>query len=200
MAAAAQSTQDDQTVARCLEGIKVDAQRCGRIVKNVLHFARQEPTEKTWHSLNDVVNDAVRRTQGYATDRGARIITTLAEDVGLVLMNSFAIEQALTNLLRNSIESPQQITIQVTTIACDEYYEVIISDDGPGIPPDVQMHIFDPFFTMRRTRGGMGLGLSLVHGTINDHQGRIRVDSGANQGTTFTIALPPTLATGEALW
>ncbi len=191
MAAAAQSTQDDQTVARCLEGIKADAQRVRAHRQEHTALRRQESTEKTWHSLNDVVNDAVRRTHGYAADRGAQIMTTLSDEVGLVLMNPLAIEQALTNLLHNSIESPQQqITIQVTTTAYDEFYEVIIADDGPGIPPDVQMHIFDPFFTMRRTRGGMGLGLSLVHGTISDHQGRIRVDSAAQQGTTFTITLP----------
>ncbi|HVU90125.1 MAG TPA: PAS domain S-box protein [Pirellulales bacterium] len=191
MAMAAHDAQDSESVVRCLAGIKADAQRCGRIVKNVLHFARQEPTEKSLHPLNEVVNDAVRRTQAYAAERGAQVITALGKSVGTVLMNPIALEQALTNVLRNSIESHQRpITIRVATLACHKHYEVTIADDGPGIAREALLHIFDPFFTMRRTNGGVGLGLSLVHGTINDHQGRIRVDSAVGRGTTFTIELP----------
>jgi PAS domain S-box-containing protein len=193
MAMAAHESQDSEAVLRCLEGIKTDAQRCGRIVKNVLHFARQEPTEKSPHPLNDVVNDAVRRTQAYAAERGAQMITSLGTTVGTVLMNPIALEQALTNVLRNSIESHKSpVTIRVATMACNQHYEVTVADDGPGIAREALLHIFDPFFTMRRANGGVGLGLSLVHGTINDHHGRIRVDSAVGRGTTFTIELPRT--------
>jgi two-component system NtrC family sensor kinase len=192
MAMAAQAAGDEEALARCLEGIKADAQRCGKIVKNILHFARQEPTDKAPQALNEVVQGAVGRTQKFALERGAQIHVNLAAEVGLVMMNSMAIEQALTNLLRNSIESRQRerIQIQIATAASNGHYEVKISDDGPGIPRDVQMHIFDPFFTMRRKTGSMGLGLSLVHGTIKDHQGQIHVDSVMGEGTTFTIELP----------
>jgi PAS domain S-box-containing protein len=191
MAMAAHESQDADALMRCLEGIKADAQRCGRIVKNVLNFARQEPTEKAPHPLNDVVNDAVRRTQAYAAERGAQMITSLGTTVGSVLMNSLALEQAFTNVLRNSIESRQQpVTIRVATVACNQHYEVTVADDGPGIAREALLHIFDPFFTMRRATGGIGLGLSLVHGTITDHHGRIRVDSAVGRGTTFTIELP----------
>ena len=162
-------------------------------MKNVLHFARQEPTEKSPHPLNDVVNDAVRRRKPTRPSVAAHMITSLGTSVGTVLMNPIALEQALTNMLRNSIESHQSpVTIRVATSVCNQHYEVTVADDGPGIAREALLHIFDPFFTMRRANGGVGLGLSLVHGTINDHQGRIRVDSSVGRGTTFTIELPPT--------
>jgi len=188
MALAAQVTDDEETVTRCLDAIKADTKRCGRIVKNVLNFARQEPTEKWPHQLNDVVRQAIDRVQVYASRRDATLSTSLDDDVGLVLMNPIAIEQALTNLLRNAVESrPERISVRVATTTAEHSFTVTIAADGPGMLPDVQQHIFDPFFTTRRAAGGMGLGLSLVHGTVSDHQGRIRVDSAIGEGTTFTI-------------
>jgi signal transduction histidine kinase len=68
--------------------------------------------------------------------------------------------------------------------------EISVADDGPGIPPDVVPRIFDPFFTTKDVGEGSGLGLSIVHGIIERHGGRIRVDSQIGVGTTFRIALP----------
>ncbi len=63
-------------------------------------------------------------------------------------------------------------------------------DDGPGIPPALQRRIFDPFFTTKEVGEGTGLGLSLSHGIIERHRGRISVTSEAGQGTTFAVDLP----------
>ena len=68
--------------------------------------------------------------------------------------------------------------------------EIAIADDGPGIPPEVLPRIFDPFFTTKDVGEGSGLGLSIVHGIIERHGGRIRVDSRVGEGTTFRITLP----------
>ena len=67
---------------------------------------------------------------------------------------------------------------------------VTISDDGPGIPAEVLPRIFDPFFTTKDVGEGSGLGLSIVHGIIERHGGRITVDSPPGHGATFTIRLP----------
>lgn len=195
MAQVAQNATDTQTLARCLEGIKDDALRCGRIVKNVLHFARQEPSDKRPHPLNDVVRQTYARLQKYAAERRVTLQMTLDKDVGEVLMNPIGIEQALENVMRNAIEAQSDnVVVTIETIAAAECFMVRITDNGPGIPAEVQKHIFDPFFTRRRATGGTGLGLSLVHGTIRDHQGQIRVDSAPGQGTTFTILLPRCLS------
>jgi PAS domain S-box-containing protein len=191
MALAAQESGDRERLTHCLETITQDAQRCGRIIKNVLSFARQEPSEKSLCDLNGVVRRAVERTEAHASRRGVILEQDLDARVGSLMMNSMAIEQALTNILHNAVESgPGGVIIRVSTAVSGPCYRVIIADDGPGIPAELQPYIFDPFFTMRRQGGGTGLGLSLVHGTISDHRGRIHVKSAEGAGTTFTIELP----------
>jgi signal transduction histidine kinase len=76
--------------------------------------------------------------------------------------------------------------------------EISVADDGPGIPPDVVPRIFDPFFTTKDVGQGSGLGLSIVHGIVERHGGRIRVDSQIGVGTTFTITLPLAAGTGAS--
>lgn len=191
MAIAACADGDTPTVTRCLEGIKHDAHRCGRIVKNVLSFARQQPMDKSPANLNEVVRHAIERMRREGTPNVSAIEADLSSERGLVLMNPVAIEQAITNLLHNALQSQTQpLTVRVTTTVGDTHCTITIADNGPGIPADLQTHIFDPFFTTRRSSGGMGLGLSLVHGTVSEHLGSIRVDSQPGNGTIFVIELP----------
>jgi PAS domain S-box-containing protein len=190
MGLAAWEGGDDQKLVSCLTAIKDDAQRCGRIVKNVLSFARHEPTDKGAHNLNEVVRRSVERVLAYAMRRNATLQVELDARVEPVRMNPMAIEQTMTSILRNAIESrPEAVSVTISTTMTDDACLVSVKDTGLGISPEVQVHMFDPFFTTRRTSGGMGLGLSLVHGTINDHGGRIHIDSMVGQGTTFTIEL-----------
>ena len=72
----------------------------------------------------------------------------------------------------------------------DGEVEITVSDDGPGIPADVIPRIFDPFFTTKDVGEGSGLGLSIVHGIVDRHGGRIEVQSRIGEGTTFRIVLP----------
>jgi signal transduction histidine kinase len=72
-----------------------------------------------------------------------------------------------------------------------------ITDNGPGIPAEIQQHIFDPFFSTKRGAGGTGLGLSLCHSIIADHQGSLSVESQMGRRTTFTIRLPPHRAASD---
>jgi PAS domain S-box-containing protein len=191
MARVAQADGDDAVVARCLDGIAGDAQRCARIVKNVLGFARQSPTEKHLQSLNEVVERAAERMRGYLTSHDVTLHVALDPAVGDLPMNATAIDQVMGNLLQNAAESrTEPMNITVTTGVQDDHYTVAVADDGPGIPADVQAHVFDPFYTTRRAGGGTGLGLSIVHGNIKDHQGRVRVDSAPGVGTIFRIELP----------
>jgi two-component system NtrC family sensor kinase len=80
--------------------------------------------------------------------------------------------------------------IRVKTRRTPEGVRLEFHDSGPGIPPEVQTRIFDPFFTTKPVGVGTGLGLSLSHGIIERHRGRIRVESEPGHGATFVIELP----------
>jgi signal transduction histidine kinase len=105
------------------------------------------------------------------------------------------IDQVFMNLLTNAAQAISSKnggrgTIQITAARSDGEVEVAISDDGPGIPAEVIPRIFDPFFTTKDVGEGSGLGLSIVHGIVERHGGRIQVQSRIGQGTTFRVTLP----------
>src|SRR6516225_1126300 len=81
-------------------------------------------------------------------------------------------------------------TIRVAAVDRAGEVEITVADDGPGIPAEVVPRIFDPFFTTKDVGEGSGLGLSIVHGIVDRHGGRIEVQSEVGQGTTFRITLP----------
>jgi signal transduction histidine kinase len=101
------------------------------------------------------------------------------------------IDQVLMNLLTNAVQAlGERGTIRLTVTAGGDLVRVAISDDGPGIPPEVLPRIFDPFFTTKDVGEGSGLGLSIVHGIVERHGGHIEVQSTPGKGTTFTIDFP----------
>jgi signal transduction histidine kinase len=104
------------------------------------------------------------------------------------------IDQVFMNLITNAAQAvgdrEQGGTIRITAAPRGAEVEITVADDGPGIPPDVLPRIFDPFFTTKDVGEGSGLGLSIVHGIIDRHGGRIEVDSRVGEGTRFRILLP----------
>ena len=115
-----------------------------------------------------------------------------------VMLDSYpgAYGQVLTNLIVNAVSHGfahgvgRQVRIEARRLD-SEQVEIAVSDDGSGIPEDVQRHVFDPFFTTTRARGSTGLGLSIVHSLVTDQLGgRISLASAPGQGTTITMTLP----------
>jgi two-component system NtrC family sensor kinase len=103
------------------------------------------------------------------------------------------VQQALLALVMNAVEAmPHGGRLRVATgrdatRACGQ---VIINDDGPGIPEEVLPHIFEPFFTTKEEGKGVGLGLAIAFGIVQQHGGNIEVSSTPQKGTTFTVILP----------
>lgn len=183
--------QQEQRVADALSRIVANARRCGQIVRSVLKFARHEPTEKWPGDLNEVVVHAARTLAGYLAEKGDVLSLQLAPALPNVIMNPIEIEQVLANLIRNAVQSSDRpVRIEVRTDRRNDHLMLRVTDDGPGIPPQIREHLFDPFATTRRERGGTGLGLSLVHGIVVEHRGTIEVDTAAGIGTTIHIELP----------
>lgn len=132
----------------------------------------------------------------------ARLIESY-EPLPAVDASEQALHQVFFNLLANATEAieasdQQHAEIRVQTRRSDAGEAVVeISDNGPGIPPDVQNHIFDPFFTTKEVGEGTGLGLAICHSLVGAMNGYIEVDSTPGQGTTFRVVFPPA---GQPTW
>ena len=188
-----------EIMRRQLEKIVLDSRRCGRIVKSVLQFACNEPTEKWMEDLNEVVRRAVALTRNFAAEHSALISLDLSEEPLPTIMNPIQMEQVVVNLLCNAIEAgSRRPHATVRTRLVRNKLHLSVSDDGCGIGPEDLSRVFDPFFSKRRGEGGTGLGLSVVHGIIREHYGKIKVESSPDVGTTITITLPVREANKDA--
>jgi PAS domain S-box-containing protein len=183
----AKDSKDDTLLLNLLE----DAKRCGRIVRSVQKFARQDPSERAPLDLNAVVRAAAELSSAHVRHAGVQLQLALAEDLPPVIGDPTELEQVVLNLVANAAHaSASGQTVRVETAAGRQTVQLKVVDSGCGMPPDVQRHIFDPFFTTRVHEGGTGLGLSVVHGIVEDHQGTIDLDSTVGAGTIFTVTLP----------
>jgi len=175
----------------CLQNIVTSMDRCGRIVRTLLRYSRQEPSEKQACSINDVVEQAMDLARPYGSSHGADLRLELDPAIPLVPMNPLEIELVLVNLVRNAIEAGGgSVVISVSTMQTEGGVRVVVCDNGCGMSEDQLAHAFDPLFTTRRHLGGSGLGMSIAHGIVHEHEGRMEVQSREGEGTTVTIDLP----------
>lgn len=191
-AALADDDEDRERIrSEALETAREEAKRCGRIVKNVLKFARDEPTVKWVGDLSGIVRSATELARTHVITHGGTLRANLESDPLLVLASSIDLEQVVLNLVHNASESkPDGADVVVETIAHQDYAELAVSDNGYGIDPRNRPHIFEPFYTSRVDKGGTGLGLSVVHGIVGDHGGKLQVEAVPAGGTRVRVLLP----------
>jgi two-component system NtrC family sensor kinase len=167
-------------------------------VKGLLDFARQSPPEKRPSDVNEIIERAVRIVQTQLAAHRVALERRLRADLPLVQADANQIEQVIVNLLLNAndaIGSGGGTIALATTLTTRDgetpgpAVEITLSDTGCGIPAANLQRIFDPFFSTKGPKG-TGLGLAVVWGIIEKHNGRIDVESVVGQGTTFRILLP----------
>jgi two-component system NtrC family sensor kinase len=176
-----------------LHTIESESRRCGVIVKNLLTFARQAPLSPQKNNLNEIVERCLLLVGHQLELQSIDLEKHLEASLPPIYCDSAQVQQALLALLVNAIEAmPQGGRLRVTTSYDRARGEatVSISDEGPGIPPDVLPHIFEPFFTTKEEGQGVGLGLAVAFGIVSQHGGTIDAASTPQKGTTFTVALP----------
>jgi two-component system NtrC family sensor kinase len=188
----AESLAGDKDVAESVNLIIDETSRCGEIVRGLLEFSRQNPPDMVVGSLNDVVEKTLvlLRTQFLAAR--VDVVKNLDSSIPDTVMDANKMEQAFTNLMLNAMEAMPGgglLTVESRVSADGDAVELGFADTGCGIPEEALSRIFDPFYTTKGA-GGTGLGLSITYGIIEQHGGRIDVESQVGDGTVFRVFIP----------
>jgi two-component system, NtrC family, sensor kinase len=144
--------------------------------------------------LNDLIDQALILNSNLLKINNIRIIEELEYNLPLITGSEDQLKQVIMNLVSNALESmaaspKKRLTIKTFSKKNKDAIELQIKDTGTGIPKEITSKIFEPFFTTKKKGKGVGLGLSVVYGIIQEHGGKIYVDSTPGKGTCFTITL-----------
>jgi len=190
---------DDSGLRRGLETILSESERAARIVRNLLTFARKRQTTRAMVDINLVVRETLALRSYEQRVTNITVIDALAAGLPQVFADGHQIQQVLLNLVINAEQAMLSANgrgILVVRSWYDAEREAVIleiNDDGPGIPDEVQPKIFDPFFTTKEVGKGTGLGLTVAYAIVQDHGGRIRLESShGSGGASFYVELPIT--------
>jgi signal transduction histidine kinase len=161
------------------------------IIKKLMIFSRQMPQQLTKVNLNTIVNNILYFIDVRFQSRGITITKQLDSSLPEIYADEVQMSQVLVNLITNAVYAmPKGGDITVTTKKKTNGISLIVKDTGTGMTADVKSKIFEPFFTTKPVGQGTGLGLSVVQGIIDSHQGKIAVATTLNQGSKFEIQLP----------
>lgn len=190
-------------VRRKLAMVYSEAQRCQRVVQNLLTFARKHKPERRLVDVGSALDSVIALLTYQLRVDGVKVRTSFSPTAPGIHGDYHQLQQVFLNIVNNAHQAMQgsrpeerSLTMILEPIASEPGLRsftgvrVEIQDTGPGISPENLKRIFDPFFTTKQTGQGTGLGLSLAYGTVTDHGGRIYARSQLGHGTTFVIELP----------
>ncbi|MGH9501284.1 MAG: ATP-binding protein [Terriglobales bacterium] len=189
--------QGDPQKGGLLEKITRQTFRASEIVNNLLNFSRTSGTEFTEVNVNKIIADTMALLEHQFKITKIRVEDELSDHLPLISGNPGRLQQVFLNLFLNARDAmPDGGTLRVAT-ANGDGVSVVVSDTGSGIAQEHIQRIYDPFFTTkaapREGQGkGTGLGLSVTYGIIQEHAGKIRVESYPGRGTTFYLDFPLT--------
>ena len=196
-------------VRRSLGTILKTAEKAGGLTRRLLTFGWRAPGTPTAVDVGEVVRE-MRTVLGQLVGPLVTLRVQTAATGARVKADRSQLEQVLLNLVRNAREAMAEggeITVAVRTTGESPPVDggasgneprviVSVSDNGPGVPPEIRDRIFEPFFTTRQHGPGTGLGLSLCHSVVVDLGGHIRVHSPPGEGATFEVVLPAEITNG----
>jgi two-component system, NtrC family, sensor kinase len=175
------------------EKIAKEADRCKRIVKGLLDFARQTKPERSESNLNHVLDEVIALLEHQAIFHNITIVKHQSPELPLIDIDVAQIQEVFMNIILNAAQAMDgkgTLTTMTRLSADRRAVEVEIRDTGPGIRPEHIDKIFEPFFTTKEVGRGTGLGLAIAYGIVERHHGSIRAESELGKGTTFFIRLP----------
>ncbi|MBN9690653.1 MAG: PAS domain S-box protein [Verrucomicrobia bacterium] len=206
-------TDPNHQAYHSIEEIKKAGQRAKSLVQQILAFGRQQPSEQRVIALGSVIQETVGLMRA-TIPAGVQITSTISPDAPNVLADSSQVHQVLVNLCTNAWHSmedrPGRIDISLSSVSFDpvaaqeitglrpgRYAAIAVTDTGKGMDAATLKRIFEPFFTTKPPGKGTGLGLPVVHGIMQSHEGAIHVASEVGVGSTFTLYFPAVVAPAE---
>jgi PAS domain S-box-containing protein len=185
----------DVRLTPVLEKITQQSFRAAEIANGLLNFSRTSTTEMKATNLNQVIRDTLSLLEHQFKTAQIHVDLDLTADLPSIYGNSGKLQQVFLNLLLNAKEAmPGGGRLRVSTLV-NGHVEAVVSDSGSGIAPEHMKRIYDPFFTTKTIpapggKRGTGLGLSVSYGIIQEHAGKIHVESAIGAGTTFHLEFP----------
>ncbi|MFD1314648.1 ATP-binding protein [Namhaeicola litoreus] len=204
-------TKDEELVSEILNDLKENlkkinhhGKRADTIVKGMLQHSRKDAGQKELTNINVLADEFLRLTYhglrakdksfnaSLETDYDKRIgkLELVQQDIGRVLLNLISNAFYAVQEKSKTADKNYQPTVGIVTKKLKDSVEIIISDNGSGIPEAIKEKIFQPFFTTKPTGSGTGLGLSLSYDIAKAHQGELRVKSEEGEGSSFILSLP----------
>jgi signal transduction histidine kinase len=186
----------DEGILAELKKILDSAERCKKIVNNLLTYSRQRMPSKSLESISDIIDRAIDLRNYWLKSNNIEIVREY-DPASTVFVDAQQIQQVMLNLLLNAeqalVDTGQanpRIRFVTRSDKTNRRLVIEVIDNGPGIPSSVASKIFDPFYTTKSVGIGTGLGLSISHGIIAEHGGTIRFENAEGGGAAFIIELP----------
>ncbi len=189
-------TQNEiDTFLQYLNLMDTETRRVSRIISNLLAFARQSKIEFTSFHINKLLESTMFLNSNLLKLKRVKPVTKFAPDLPFYSGSEDQMQQVFMNMLSNAAEAIDgagggELSVETRYSISESSIHVIFKDSGIGIPPENLANLFEPFFTTKKKGKGVGLGLSVAYGIIEEHGGSIVVESDPGKGTAFTIKLP----------
>ncbi len=194
--------KDESVRKHCLEQVLLACERARDLVQQILAFSRHTESERKPFDMRLLIKESLNLISS-TIPATIEIRQKITNKICPINADPTQMHQVLMNLCTNAVHAMGEKggTLDIS-LSCEEnmtslpdlktgcYVKLIVSDNGLGIDPAIRDRIFEPFFTTKKVGEGTGLGLSVVYGIINNHQGTITVSSEPNKGTTFIVYIP----------
>ena len=182
---------DDERAKQSLATIVTQVERITKIMNQFLAFARRRPSERRTVAASAIIEDSLEMLHERLARHHIHVVTEIPDNAPMVHADPHQMSQVLLNLFINALHAmPNGGRLTVTVKPEANGVALMVADTGHGIARENLSKIFTPFFTTKEVGKGTGLGLTVVHGIIEEHRGRISVESEPGKGTTFKIFLP----------
>ena len=182
---------DQDQVQKDIDIVIRETDRCKKIIKGLLDFARQSQPEKKCDDIISLLNKTLNLVIHHKDFRNIKFIKNFPDDLPQIMFDTDQIQQVFMNLIVNAQQAMTEGgTLKIIAMHREEQHvlDIVFEDTGPGISQDNIQKIFDPFYTTKDM--GTGLGLSISLGIIENHGGKLIVESDEGMGAVFVVRLP----------